>query len=317
VLNLPRLSIEEGKIYALLGPNGSGKTTLLMILGFLSSPTSGTLFYNNHPVPFSEKALQVLRREVILVNQHPILFTSTVYKNVEFGLKVRNIDRKERQYLIEEALDMVGMRGFISAQAHHLSGGETQRVAIARALACSPRVILLDEPTASVDVENQIAIENIIRDVRQQRNLSVIVCTHNILQASKLAEEKIFLFDGRPSKSVHENIFSGTVVQREDDFYCVINESLAIPIHSGEKGPVKISINPKSIKIAGQQDGVPAAGFEGKIFQLVAEDKWVRVLIDVGIPLSALLKQNDFDRLGVRIGQRVFVECPDYAVEII
>ncbi len=317
VLNLPRLSIEKGKIYALLGPNGSGKTTLLHILGFLLSPTSGTLLYNNRPVQFTEKVLQELRREVILVDQHPILFTSTVYKNVEFGLKVRKIGKEQRRYIIEEALDMVGMRSFIQAEAHHLSGGETQRVAIARALACSPQVILFDEPTASVDVENQIAIENIIRDVHEQKKISVILCTHNMLHASKLAEEKIFLFDGRPSASIYENIFSGTVVLRSGRPYCMISETLAIPIMTHQEGYIKIAINPKSIKIVKNPDDNTNDILEGTIFQLVKEKNWIRVLIDVGVPLSALFKENDFDRLGVRIGRNVHVKCPDYGVEII
>ncbi len=193
MLDLPELSFEKGKIYGLMGPNGSGKTTLLHILGFLDAPTSGDVFYQDQPVSFTEKSLHALRREVVLVDQHPILFTTSVYKNVEFGLKIRKVPKSERQKIIEECLDRVGMREFIHADAPHLSGGETQRVAIARALACSPKVMLFDEPTASVDVTHQAVIENIILDLRHDRGVDCIFSTHDRFQASKLADEIISL----------------------------------------------------------------------------------------------------------------------------
>ena len=99
----------------------------------------------------------------MLVQQHCILFTATVWKNVEFPLTIRRIDKARRERIVEELLDLVGMAAFRHSKAHRLSGGETQRVAIAQALACFPEVILLDEPTANVDVENQITIERIVR----------------------------------------------------------------------------------------------------------------------------------------------------------
>ncbi|MEE8540304.1 MAG: ATP-binding cassette domain-containing protein, partial [Desulfobacterales bacterium] len=134
VLDIDSLQIEKGGIYALLGPNGAGKTTLLNLLGFLELPTTGEIFYDSKPVQFSEPYLQKLRKEVVLVDQHPILFSTTVRKNLEFGLKIRKVSPKKRNYIIDEALELVGMLDFARAPAHRLSGGETQRVALARAL---------------------------------------------------------------------------------------------------------------------------------------------------------------------------------------
>lgn len=197
VLDIAELLIEKGKILGLLGPNGSGKTTLLNILAFLDIPSGGTLYYDEKPVIFSESFLQTLRKQVILVDQHPILFSTSVYNNVEFGLKIRKIPKKERQKIVCESLEKVGMLGFAKADGHHLSGGETQRVAIARAIACSPDVLLLDEPTSSADIEHQAIIENIIQDIHRDKKISVIFTTHDMTQASKLADEKIFLYNGR------------------------------------------------------------------------------------------------------------------------
>jgi tungstate transport system ATP-binding protein len=122
VLDIPELEIEEGRIHALLGPNGAGKTTLLNLLGFLESPTSGAIQFQSKPVRYNETELQQLRRMAVVVDQHPILFTTTVYKNLEFGLKIRGIPPVERRHLIEETLDLVGMRSFIrypSEYYHH------------------------------------------------------------------------------------------------------------------------------------------------------------------------------------------------------
>jgi len=197
VLDIPLLEIEKGSIYALLGPNGAGKTTLLNILGFLEPPTTGNIFYRLHPVQFSESHLQPLRKVVVMVGQHPILFTTTVYKNIEFGLKIRRIPKKERDLIIEESLDLVGMRHFAQAPAHRLSGGETQRVAIARALAVNPEVLLCDEPTSSVDAENQVAIINILRQINGIKKITIVFTTHDRFQVTSLAHHILFLDHGK------------------------------------------------------------------------------------------------------------------------
>ncbi|HPA13777.1 MAG TPA: ATP-binding cassette domain-containing protein [Desulfobacterales bacterium] len=318
VLDIPELSIEKEKIYALLGPNGSGKTTLLHILSFILPPSTGTIFYNDKPVQFLEKALQQLRKEVVLVDQHPILFSTSVHKNVEFGLKMRDIAKKDRRRITEESLDLVGMRDFEWAAAAHLSGGETQRVAIARALACRPKVILFDEPTASVDVENQIAIENIIQSIHRERKISVIVCTHNMLQASKLAEETLFLFEGRPTSSIYENIFGGKVIMKGGRSYCAIDDKVLIPVKTDQTGFIKISIHPKSIKFASSpKNDASSVFYDGRISQLSEEKGWIRILVNIGIPLSVFMKKKEFDLFGTGIGQNVTVKCSDYGVEII
>ena len=121
VLDIPELYFEKGIIYALLGPNGSGKTTLLEILSLLMPPTTGRIRYNNLDVDFTGNNLAALRREIVMVQQNPVLFTTTVHKNLEFGLQVRGIPKKEREGIIKESLDLVGMQQFVDAEAHKLS----------------------------------------------------------------------------------------------------------------------------------------------------------------------------------------------------
>jgi len=173
VLNLERLSLEKNKILGLLGPNGAGKTTLLEIMAFLIRPSAGDIWFKKEMVNFTNGKLMDLRRKVVLIQQQPLLFTTTAFKNVEYPLKIRKTPRAKRERIVKELLDLVGMGMFMHASAHKLSGGETHRVAIAQALACFPEVILMDEPTASVDVENQINIERIIKEInRKKRDFS-------------------------------------------------------------------------------------------------------------------------------------------------
>jgi len=205
VLDIPFLEIEGGRIYALMGPNGAGKTTLLNILGFLDAPGSGSVHFRSHPVQFTEPTLQALRKEVVMVDQHPILFTTTVFKNLEFGLKVRKIAKNERERMIAESLEMVGMLDFAQAPAHRLSGGETQRVALARAFAVAPKVLLCDEPTANVDEENQTIILQILRQINELKGISILFTTHDRAQALSLARHTLILNRGSIVPEANQN----------------------------------------------------------------------------------------------------------------
>ncbi|MDF1591875.1 MAG: ATP-binding cassette domain-containing protein [Desulfobacterales bacterium] len=212
VLDIPFLEIDPGKIYALMGPNGAGKTTLLNILGFLDPPTGGSVQFCSRSVQFTEPALQALRKEVVIVDQHPILFTTTVYKNLEFGLKVRQIAKSERERMITASLEMVGMLDFAQALAHRLSGGETQRVALARAFAVSPKVLLCDEPTANVDEENQAIILRILKQINEQKKITILFTTHDRTQAAALAQQTVFLNSGKiTTNSPESNLYHSPI----------------------------------------------------------------------------------------------------------
>jgi tungstate transport system ATP-binding protein len=318
VLDIPELQIEKGKVYGLLGPNGSGKTTLLEILSFLMEPTTGEIAYNAKKVDFSRSYLQGLRREVAMVEQQPILFTTSVYKNVEFGLRIRKVAKGRRMQTVYDVLGLVGMRDFAQASAHKLSGGETQRVAIARALACSPKVILFDEPTSNVDIENQIIIERILRDINTQKGISVIFATHNRMQAAKLSDRIVFLFKGKPASSVYENIFSG-LIRKDDrgDVYCLVHDKVILPVQTDRTGQVTISIDPRMARVLPAEALVADdSGLVGQVVQLTDEGGDVRALVDVGIPISVLIEGETYKKAPILTGDRVFVICPPQGIEV-
>lgn len=318
VLDIPHLDFEKGFIYSLLGPNGSGKTTLLEILSLLSPPTAGRIRYNDRDVVFTENNLTPLRREIVMVQQNPVLFTTTVYKNLEFGLKIRGITKREREQIIEGSLDLVGMSDFINAEAHKLSGGETQRIAIARALVCSPRVMFFDEPTANVDVEHQIAIERIMMEINSQNKISVIFTTHNLNQASKLSRKVISLFEGRVVPSIYENIFSGKIVQDEDgNRVCRIQDKIRLVIETEKTGGARLSIDPRKIEIMKDRDIQRGKNiFKGRLIQLTHENDHVRVVVDIGIPLNILLPLDHSRNEPLIIGDEVEVFCPYDGIQV-
>ncbi|MBN2126081.1 MAG: ATP-binding cassette domain-containing protein, partial [Deltaproteobacteria bacterium] len=319
VLELPELTFEKGIVYALQGPNGSGKTTLLEILSLLSPPTSGRIRYDGRPVDFGRKDITALRREIVLLQQNPVLFTTTVRRNLEFGLRVRKVPREKWGRIVEEALDLVGMRGFLDAKAHRLSGGETQRVAIARALVCEPRVLFFDEPTSNVDVENQIAIERIIRDINAEKHLSVIFTTHNLIQGASLSHRAISLFDGKQVPTLFENIFAGNIVANGQGLNrCLLQGGIELFVKTEKEGKVRLSIDPLKLRIVAPDGRPPSAGslLQGRVLQLTDEREHVRAVVDVGIPLNVLLSLEAAKAASLFVGNPAAVHCPPEAVRV-
>jgi len=211
VLDIGHLEIEAGRIYALVGPNGAGKTTLLNILAFLEPPAAGGIAFQGKAIDPARTDMLSLRRRVVLVDQHPVMFSTSVADNIDFGLKIRKIDGKKRQLIIDQVLATVGLEHYKKARADELSGGETQRLALARALALDPEVLLCDEPTASVDAENQIIIQEVLRRLNTERGTSIIFTTHDRLRAAALAHHILALTNGRLADSADDIRYSHIV----------------------------------------------------------------------------------------------------------
>lgn len=132
-----------------------------------------------------------------MVFQHTYMFNTSVYNNVAYGLKLRRLPSQEIRKRVEEALSFVGLSDFIQRSAVKLSGGETQRVALARAIAIRPRVLLLDEPTANLDPDSVALIEQLIQKVHRELHTTVLLVTHNLFQARRIAEEVLLLYQGK------------------------------------------------------------------------------------------------------------------------
>lgn len=196
VLQIRELEIYEGEILALVGPSGAGKSTLLRLLNFLEEPTAGYLTFADRNFNGTVPPLE-LRRKVTTVFQHPVLLNRSVAANVAYGLKLRGQDKKVIDQAVTEALERVGLLTLASASARTLSGGEAQRVALARALVLEPTVLLLDEPTANLDPYNVKLIEQIIATVNHERHTTIVLVTHNVFQAKRLAHRTGLLLESQ------------------------------------------------------------------------------------------------------------------------
>jgi tungstate transport system ATP-binding protein len=193
VVDLEHLEVQRGEVLALVGPSGTGKSTLLRLLNFLEPPTSGTIAYDGHTYG-DHRVPMTIRRQITTVFQRPVLIRGSVRRNVAYGLRLRG-RRDDRR--VAQMLTQVGLDALTHAQAQRLSGGEMQRVALARALVVEPAVLLLDEPTANLDPYNVALIEEIVRRQNHQSGTTVVLVTHNVFQAKRLATRVGLMLSGR------------------------------------------------------------------------------------------------------------------------
>src|SRR5919201_1177597 len=190
VLNDVRARLPVGAS-CLRGPSGSGKSTLLRLLNRLADPQSGRVIYEGKDVRDYDPL--ALRREVSLVPQLPALIDGTVHDNVAYGPRLAG-----RSFNARSCLELAGLNpDFESRDSSKLSVGEQQRVMLARALALEPRVLLLDEPTSALDQAARDAVEGTLRRLRARTAISIVVVTHDIAQARRLADYVVRIDAGR------------------------------------------------------------------------------------------------------------------------
>ncbi len=195
VLNIPALNVEPGEALAIVGPSGAGKSTLLRLLALLEAPTAGAVRLRlDGETVTSESASIAERRQIAMVFQRPALLSRSVRANVAYGLRVRG--ERDAGEGVAQALERVSLTALADAHPRTLSGGEMQRVALARALVLEPRVLLLDEPTANLDPANVRIIEELVREQHAQAGTTIVLVTHNIFQARRLATRVALLLEG-------------------------------------------------------------------------------------------------------------------------
>lgn len=185
---------EKPGMFLLMGPNGSGKSTLLRVCALLEKPDGGEVQYSSGTGNIPQDIR--LKRQISLVLPKIGLFNTTVFHNVAYGLRVRKVNKKEVKEQVESALEFVGLTHKRDMNALALSSGETQRIGIARAVVLKPEILFLDEPTASLDPYNTKVIEEMIISLREQGTMTILMVTHNIFQAQRLADTVLFMYEG-------------------------------------------------------------------------------------------------------------------------
>lgn len=213
VLSRVSVSLGRGEVHAVLGPSGAGKTTLLRILNLLEAPDAGEVALDGEGVGLLRAhaplgaAQHRARLKMALVPQKPVAFRLSVFENVAFGLRVRRVEGGEVDRRVRAALRRHGIEALAEAPARRLSGGETQRLAFARATVLPLEYLLLDEFTANLDPANVKALENAARGAAHEEGLGVLLVTHDLFQARRLADRVTLLVDGQVVESAAKGEF--------------------------------------------------------------------------------------------------------------
>ena len=188
--------IHKGEKIAILGPSGSGKSTILRCINQLETYDSGEIDYMGKPVN-SGQALHELRQHIGMVFQRFNVFThmSVLQNVIEAPVHVKKVPKQEAIAKAKDLLKMVGMEGREEAMAKNLSGGQQQRVAIARALASEPDLLLLDEPTSALDSITTRALLDLLKEIHQKTQATILIITHELSVVEKVCE-KVVVIDG-------------------------------------------------------------------------------------------------------------------------
>ena len=316
VLDIKPLSFSRGKVYAVLGPNGSGKTTLLYILGLLLKPTSGNVLFEGKDVYANKGLINDVRPKMTTVIQNPVLFDTTVEKNIDFGLRVRGESREKRKSIVNDCLKMVRLEGFQKRIAKELSGGEAQRVTIARALAIRPEVLFLDEFTSNVDERSIEVLEEVIKNENQLHGSTIFLVTHDTHQAYKLADKVINLFEGKVVESSLENLFRGRII-KTNNLSSFDTGKIKIDVLTDREDVAYAAINPHDIVISSKPLSSSARNsFPGTIDKIIDFGSSVKLNVKAGEELKVEITKNSFTEMKLSIGSKVYLSFKSTAVEI-
>lgn len=324
VLKNINLKIEKGEIFAIIGPTGVGKTTLLRILDLLEEPTSGEIYFNNVEITKNKKIKLNHRRKMAVVFQKPIVFKTSVYENIAYGLRVRGEDENLIKKKVKEILEKFSLIEYENRNAETLSGGEIQRICIARAMIIQPEVLLLDEPTANLDPKNIEMIENFLRN--KNKNTTIIIATHDMEQCQNIADRVAVLINGeivqvgridevfrKPENEFVanfigiKNVFSGVAEVKENLTEIKVN-SIALYSTNQKTGNVRISVKPEDILLSKEKQQTTARNvLRGKISEIKYKDIIVQLTVDCGIPFVVVITREAFLEMNINIGEEVYI----------
>jgi tungstate transport system ATP-binding protein len=329
------LQVGEGEIMALLGPNGSGKTTLLKILAFISQPSNGEVHFCGGKV--THKNVEQVRMESTMVFQKTIVFSTSVYDNVAYGLKIRKVPKKTIDQEVRKALELVRLEDFEKRQAKKLSGGEQQRVALARALALKTRLLLLDEPTANLDPKNTSIIEEVIAAANRDMKTTVLMATHNMFQAKNLPTRIALIENGRlgevgrpkeifgrlsktlASFAAVENTFVGEAKILDDGTTLIdVGNDVQIVASTQRKGRTSVFVSQDDIILSkARLDSSARNSLQGNIVEILDLDSVVRLRVDAGKTFTVQITKSSFKEMGLNLGSKVFLAFKASSVHIV
>jgi tungstate transport system ATP-binding protein len=328
VLDIDELAVRRGEILAVIGPNGSGKSTLLRIMALLERPAGGEMRWNGRPVAAGD-ALDV-RRRMAVVFQQALLADMTAADNVGLGLRFRGVAPSERQALVGQWLDRLGISTLADRRAPTLSGGEAQRVALARALVLDPELLLLDEPFSGLDQPSRASLIPDLAAILRADRITTVLVTHDRGEAQALGDRVAVLIGGRLHQVDETAAVFRAPVSEEVARFVGVETIIAGEVTSAGRGivvidvagcpleiaaaavpgeRVRVGIRPEDVTLMLPHEAGLASSarnrLAGHVVQVRASTPHVHVVVDCGFPLVAAVTPRSVDELHLVPGARV------------
>jgi putative spermidine/putrescine transport system ATP-binding protein len=254
------LTVGDGELVCLLGPSGSGKSTLLRMVGGFETPTGGSIRIDGEDVT---KAPPEKRPTGMVFQSHALWTHMNVFKNLAFGLKLRKLPADEIKRRVDAILELVGLPGYGTSLTHQLSGGQQQRVALARSLVLEPKILLLDEPFASLDQHLRERLREEVRDIQQRLKITTLFVTHGQDEALAMADRIVVMRDGKMEQVAAPDTlyrepetpfvagFIGTMNLTEGDVSdgTFKRGDFTVPLAVGD-GPAILAVRPEALGLA-------------------------------------------------------------------
>ncbi|WP_375451833.1 ABC transporter ATP-binding protein [uncultured Devosia sp.] len=310
------LNVADGELVCLLGPSGSGKSTLLRMVGGFETPSDGLIAIDGEDVT----RVPPERRPTGMVFQSHALWTHmNVFNNLAFGLKLRHLQSAEIRRKVEAVLDLVGLGGYGARQTGQLSGGQQQRVALARSLVLEPKILLLDEPFASLDQHLRERLREEVRDIQQRLRITTLFVTHGQDEALALADRIVVMRDGRTEQADRPDV---VYRQPETPFVAGFIGSMnlldgvvanGVFTHSGLTVPLAVSDGVATLAVRPEAlDIVDVAGSGMATIHRVT-DYGTHAVVDIELPDGVRLKAMVPDARNWNAGQPVALKPRAFA----
>ena len=303
-LDIDSFSIGPGTITGIIGPNGSGKSTLLKMLAFIDKPGKGKILFKGESAePFAEN----VRFQVSLLTQEPYLMKRSVFKNISYGLELRR-DIHDLPNRVHDALSLVGLSGndFSHRKWYELSGGETQRVALAARLILKPEVLLLDEPTASIDAASAQIIKDTVLLAQNKWGTTLVIASHDWEWLYDICEHVVHLFRGRFFGTGRQNfIFGPWSESTPGKWVKKLQDGQTLEVPRPPSKDALAIINPENMRLSPDKK---ACMIQGIVTRLVLEKHTQEIIIIVQVAnqaITARLSPENAQRHTLYPGQKI------------
>jgi len=325
------LSVADGEYFVLLGPTGAGKTVLLECVAGLHRPDHGEVYVSGQQV----NLVPPERRGLGYLPQDYALFPHLdVERNIGFGMRLRRRPAREIERKVQELAELLGIAHLLHRSTLRLSGGEQQRVALARALAIEPEVLLLDEPLSALDEQTREGLSIELRRVHEELGTTTMHVSHNFEETLAVADRIGIMHEGRVRQvGTPEEVFRGPNsefvarfvrcdnvlagrARRVERGLTVQVGKLEFQAAEGPEGEVFLAIRPEDIGLAVAAGEAHAGATKGRVVRTVDRGALIRVDVEVGVTLVALMGRRAFRESGLRVGEQAVVEYAPAAAHV-